>query len=264
MSKTQLPLLDHSPWSPSKADMAARCGLSFKYRYVEKIKGGPRGTPAKIGVIVHRAQELVFEGVRVKEALAQAITDVNEELTHKEEEKVRTFAQSLIDFKAKVDTFTTRYPAKELFLERKWAITTEFTPCDFFDDKGMVRGIVDMGILLENGYLVIIDHKSGRLRPMSYYGTQLDIYSIMAHAYFPEVKGVQCALNFMASDRVEWGKPKTSRFIVEVLRPWLVKYLNDRANAVAAFSARLGMHCKWCDYRDICPEQVNNGNGETS
>ena len=264
MTKTRLPLLDYSPWSPSKADMAARCGLSFKYRYLDKIKGGPRGTPAKVGVTVHRAQELVFEGVRVKEALAQAIEDVDEVLTHKEKEKIRTFASSLTTFKKKVDAFTQRYPAKEVFLEQKWAVTEDFTPCDFFDTNGMIRGIVDMGILLENGYAVIIDHKSGRMHPMSYFGTQLDIYSVMAHAYYPEVKGVQCALNFMARDQVEWGKPKSTKFIVEVLRPWLIKYLNDRAEAVASYSARLGTHCKWCDYRDICPEQVSNGNGETS
>lgn len=259
-----LPLLDHSPWSPSKADLAGRCGLAFKYRYVDKVKGGPRGAPAKIGVTVHRAQELVFEGVPVKDALSQAVEDVDEVLTHKEEEKVRTFAQSLLDFKTKVDMFVERYPAKELFLERKWAVMPDFTPCDFFDPDGMIRGIVDMGILLENGYLVIIDHKSGRLRPMSYYGTQLDVYAVMSHAYFPEIKGVQCALNFMASDKVLWGKPKNSKFVVDVLRPWLIKYLNGRATSVAEFSARTGPHCKWCDYRGDCPEQVSNGVGETS
>jgi len=235
--------------------MAARCGLAFKYRYIDKVKGGPRGTPAKVGVTVHRAQELVFEGIRVKEALAQAIVDVEEDLTHKEEEKVRTFATSLISFKAKVARFTERFPAKEVFLERKWAVTPDFVPCDFFDPEGMVRGIVDMGILLENGYLIIIDHKSGRLRPMTYYGTQLDVYSIMSHAHFPEVKGVQCALNFMANDQVKWGKPKTAEYITQVLRPWLIKYLNDRASSVASFAAKLGTHCKWCDYRDICPDR---------
>lgn len=262
--KTRLPLLDHNPWSPSKADMAARCGLAFKYRYIDKVSGHPKGAPAKIGVVLHRAQELIFDGCNAREAIAQALIDVNEELTHADLEKVRTFAKALVSFKEKVDKFTERYPAKEIFLERKWAVKPDFTPCDFFDNEGMIRGIVDMGILLENGYLVIIDHKSGRLRPMSYYGTQLDVYSVMAHAYFPEVKGIQCALNFMASERIEWGSLKPQKFIVEVLRPWLVKYLNDRAESVAAFPAKLGSHCRWCDYRDICPERVNNGNGENS
>lgn len=240
------------------------CGLSFKYRYIDRLEGAPRGAPAKIGVTVHRAQELVFDGVRVKEALAQAIEDVDEELTHAEVEKVRTFAQSLSDFKEKVDKFTAMYPAKEVFLEKKWGIRPDFSPCEFFDNDGMIRGIVDMGILLENGYLVIIDHKSGRLRPMSYYGSQLDIYAVMAHAHYPEVKGVQCALNFMAHDQVEWGKPKSAQFIVEVLRPWLIKYLNDRAQGLEEFPARVGNHCRWCDYRDVCPEQVSDGNGENS
>jgi hypothetical protein len=244
--------------------MASRCGLSFKYRYIDKIKGGPRGTPAKVGVTVHLAQELVFQGARVQDALAQAIAEVDEVLTHKEEEKCRTFALSLATFKEKVDKFSERYPVKELFLEKKWAIKPDFTPCDFFDNDGMIRGIVDMGILLENGFLVIIDHKSGRMHPMSHFGKQLDVYSIMSQAHYPDVKGVQCALNFMAHDKVAWGKPKSTKFILDVLRPWLVKYLNDRATGLEKFPAKMGFHCKWCDYRDLCPEIADNGNGESN
>lgn len=259
-----LPLLSHSPWSPSKADMAARCALSFKYRYVEKLPGGPRGSPAKIGVTVHRAQELIFEGLEVREALDQAIENVDENLTHKEEEKARSYAASLLNFKEKVDKFSVKHPVKKLFLEQKWAVTSEFKPCDFFDPDGMIRGIVDMGLLLESGFLVIIDHKSGRLRPMSYYGTQLDVYAVMAHAYYPEVRGVQCALNFMASEKVTWGNPKSIKHIVEVLQPWLITYLNTRAESLVGYPARQGFHCRWCDYSSACPERINNDSGDQS
>lgn len=258
MSK-HLPLLQYNPWSPSKADLAGTCGLAFKYRYVDRIKGGTRGSAAKVGVTVHLAQELVLQGVTASDALDQAIAEVEEDLTTNDEEKARTFYDSLVAFKNKIDAFSEKHEVETLFLEQKWAITPEFTPCEFFDDGGMIRGIIDMGLLLKSGQLIIIDHKSGRLRPIKYYGTQLDIYSVMAQAHYPEVQGVQCALNFMAADKVSWGSHQSTKHITSILRPWLVKYLNRRATNLKDFAAKPGRLCSWCDYKTICPELGGNG-----
>lgn len=257
--KTNLPLLEYSPWSPSKADLAANCGLAFKYRYVDKAKGTVRSAPAKIGVTVHLAQELVLSGMSVGKALDKAVSEVDEDLTHGEIEKTRAFAQSLFTFYKKIEKFKKRYAVKELFLEQKWAVTTEFKPCDFFDDAGMIRGVIDMGLLLENGRLIIIDHKTGKPRAIKHYGTQLDIYAVMGLAHFPEIQGVQCAVNFLASDTVQWGGPKQTKFIETVLQPWLIKHLNNKAKNVQGFKPKVGWQCKWCDYRTMCPEQVENG-----
>jgi putative RecB family exonuclease len=261
--KNHLPL--YSPWSPSKADLAARCPLAFKYRYVDKLKSGPKGTPAKVGTAAHLAQELVFKGDTVKIALDKAVAESKDPLTHKEEEQLRSFAQSLLDFEQKIKKFTARHPVKGVLLEKKWAITADFTPCDFFAEDGMIRGIIDMGLLLESEHLVIIDHKSGRQRPLKHYGTQLDIYAVLSHAHYPEVNGVQCAINFMAHDEVVWGAPKSVQYITKTLRPWLLGYLNSRAENVSDYTARTGRHCSWCDHRALCPEWVNDGkSGETS
>lgn len=258
MSKS-LPLLAYNPWSPSKADLAGTCSLAFKLRYIDKVEGGPRGTAAKVGVAAHRAQELVLEGKEVSEAMEQAIDDCGEDLTHSEVEKTRSFTSAIVDFKNKIDAFASKHPVKEFFLEQKWAITPDFTPCDFFDKSGMIRGVVDFGMLLESGHLIVIDHKTGRKRPLDYYGTQLDVYAVMGRAYFPDIEGVQCAVNFLAHDTVDWAPHKKASYVGKVLHPWLTNYLNNRASKVEGFEARTGRHCSWCDYKALCPTQVTNG-----
>lgn len=251
MSK-QLPLLKYGPWSPSKASLADTCGLAFKYRYVDKLPTGPKGSPAKVGVTVHRAQELVFEGVHVTDALSSAIAESESELTHKEKEQVKTFAQALINFQERITKFAANYPVKQMLLESKWAVTKDYQACDFFDEAGIIRGIVDMGLVLENGHVIIIDHKTGRVRPAAYYKTQLQFYTVMALAHFPDLKGVQCALHYVAHSKLEWSNPVKPSYIKEVLQPWLIDYLNRKSERADSAEASVGSHCNWCDFRSIC------------
>jgi CRISPR/Cas system-associated exonuclease Cas4 (RecB family) len=271
MPKVHLPLVSHRPWSPSKAELAGKCPLAFKYRYVDKVKTDVRSPPAEIGKAVHRVQELVLKGEDVKEAYSTMLKEHEEKLTEDEIEKTRTFTAAVLSFQDKLQRFIERYPAKGVLLEKYWAINPDFQPCDPQDPDAMIRGVVDLGLVLENGMVIIIDHKTGRMKSLDSFGVQLDTYAIMASSHMEDVKGVQCALHFMAHDKIVWGQPKTRKYIVDVLRPWLTKYLNDKAERVKAFSPREGRHCSWCDYRSICPEKVkkdveggeNSGDGRS-
>jgi len=251
MSKA-LPLLKYAAWSPSKASLAGTCPLAFKYRYIDKIPIGDKGTAAKVGVTVHRAQELLLQGHSIHDALDVAIKESEAELTHNDQEKVRSFAQNMLEFQKRINKFTVSNPVKQTLLESKWAVTAGFKSCEFFDEDGIIRGIVDMSLVLESDYVIVIDHKSGRVRPASYYKTQLDFYTVMALAVFPHLKGVQCALHYVAHGKLEWGSPVAPQYIREVLQPWLLGYLNKKAERVDAAIATPGMHCKWCDFREIC------------
>jgi len=265
MSK-QLPLAKYGPWSPSKASLASTCALAFNYRYVDKKPSGPKGSPGKIGVTVHRAQELLLLGTAVKDSLDKAIEESDDELTHKEKEQVRTFAQAILDFDKRIKKFKDKYPVKQVLLESKWAVTANYEPCDFFDDRGVVRGIVDMGLVLESGHVIIIDHKTGRVRPAAYYKTQLQFYTVMALAHFPDLKGVQCALHYVAHSKLEWSNPVKPSYIRGVLQPWLIDYLNKKSERADTLEASIGKHCDWCDFRSICTVRgpnVKTGKGES-
>jgi putative RecB family exonuclease len=262
-NKKHLPLLDYAPWSPSKADLASKCGLAFKYRYIDKVETGPKGPASKIGTAVHKIQELVLEGTKLATAVDQALLTSSDGFTHSETEQVLTFSQSVLDFCERIDTFKVKHPVAETLIECKWAITADFEPCDFFDDAGILRGVVDFGLLLTSGHLIIIDHKSGKLRPIKNYGTQLDMYAIMGQVHNPDIKGVQCAINFMAYDELVWSEPKSSSYVKTVLRPWLLDFLNTKSNSIAGYNPRAGYYCKWCDFRNICPEYETVNGKET-
>lgn len=251
MSKS-LPLLKYAAWSPSKASLAATCPLAFKYRYIDKVPTGNKGTAAKVGVTVHRALEFLLSGDNIGDSLDKAIAESEGELTHADQEKVRTFAQNMLEFQKRIKKFTVSNPLKATHLECKWAVTPAFKSCAFDDVEGAIRGIVDMGLELQNDYVIVIDHKSGRVRPASYYKTQLDFYTVMALAVFPHLKGVQCALHYVAHGKLEWGSPVKPQYIREVLQPWLLSYLNKKSERIDTAIATPGMHCRWCDYRDIC------------
>lgn len=254
MPSFSLPLLEYAPWSPSKMGQASKCALAFKYKYIDKIRSDFKSSAAQIGTTVHRVQELLFLGKEVEEAFEQSFLETKN-LTSVEKEKVKTFAGALMAFYNRVKQFQEKHTVTELFTECKWAMTEEFTSCDFFADTGIIRGVIDMGMLVNNDRLIVIDHKSGRVKPVSEFGTQLDIYTLMAHAHYPEVKSVQCAINFLAVERVVWNPPRTKETIITVLRPWLLSSLNTCAKNVEGFSPHIGRHCNWCEYADICPEQ---------
>jgi hypothetical protein len=234
--------------------MAATCSLAFKYRYVDKLETGPKGAAAAIGVAAHKAQELHLAGIKIGQALDEAIDESKDVLTENEIEKVKSFAYAIESFTKKIDDFKVKHKVAEVLVEKKFAITPDFQPCDFFDERGMLRGVVDFCLLLESGHAVIIDHKTGKPRPIDYYGAQLDTYAVMAKVHYPELKGVQYALHFMASSEIVWAPPKSATHVVDVLYPWLLNYVIQRENFVKTYVAKPGFYCKWCDYRNVCPE----------
>lgn len=254
-----LPVMTHAPWSPSKASLAGQCTKAFNLRYIEKVKGLESGTAAKVGNAVHRAQELVIDGTSALVALDQALEE-DDKLTSTEQEQVKGFADSVQMFLGKLNEFGQKYPVKEKFTEMKWAIKADYSACDYWDDEAMIRGIVDVALLLDNDHLIVLDHKSGKKRPVSKYAQQLDIYTVLGYAKFPHVKGVQTAINFMAYDaEIKWAPIRTAQYIETVLQPWLTKYISDKVQKLETIRPTITPLCGWCDYRQICEEWLAHG-----
>ena len=257
-----LPVLEHAPWSPSKAALAAKCALAFKFQYVDKVKVEKGSSVSRVGVAVHRAQELLFLNYKVDDAIALSIQEAKT-LTVKEEETVKTFAQAMSDFYNRITVFGKTHAVTNQLTEQKWAVTAEFTPCEFDSEEAMIRGVVDMGLLVNDDRLIVIDHKSGRVKPLSEYGVQLDVYTIMGQAHYPQIKSTQCAIHFVAESKLTWSKPKNAEHIVNVLRPWLLNYLTSRAEDATTEAPRVGRHCNWCEYRRLCSAWNSENNDST-
>jgi len=261
--KVHLPLLQYAPWSPSKAELASNCGLAFKYRYIDKIRVETKGSAAKIGTTVHRVQEHALKGETVNAALEAALKEFSHELTSVEVEKVRSFSPNVDAFKTRMDKLASKHPFKQVFIEQTWAINANFEACDYADPAAMIRGIVDLAVLLESGQLLIIDHKSGRPWPITKYLTQLDIYAIMGLAHVPALTAVQCGVHYVVNADLKWIDVRKVSYIKAVLQPWLLNMLNARATRLQGYTATTGKHCSWCDYRKSCPAKEMEDGAES-
>jgi len=259
-----LNVIKYAPWSPSKASLAGQCSKAFKYRYILREKGLGQSSVAKIGNAAHRVQELALEGSTTKQAMDAGVKEYDS-LTHAERETVKSFSNAVHKFTDKLHKFGVEHPIKELFLEVPLAIDKNYEACDYKDPGAMIRGIADVMLLLEDGQVIIIDHKSGKKHPIKKFSTQLNIYTVMAFAKFPEAAGVQTAINFMAHDAdVKWASYRTAEYINSILKPWLGKHLEGKAANLDEFRATITPLCGWCDYRQICEDWTTQQAGRGS
>jgi len=235
-------------------------------RYIDKIKGGPKGSPAKIGVAAHKVLELAIQGDALNSALEKSLTEYQEELTETEVEDVRALMSNIDSFMQRFSRLTAKHGMQELFVEQTWAITPNFEACAYDDPAAMIRGIVDLAVLLRSGQLLIVDHKSGRPAAVTKYMTQLDVYATMGLSRLPNVTAVQCGVHFLKNEKIDWAAVRTPDYIRTILRPWLLNFLNQRALGLEGYAPSIGRHCAWCDYKQICPAQdqgTDDGQGKS-
>lgn len=267
-TSAQHPVDLYAPWSPSKSDSAAKCPLAFKKQYIDKL---PRvtGSAARTGTVAHRVQELILQDVAPREALERALGEnsndarEDERLTTREAETVASLLPALISFSNRIADFGKRKKITAVYAEQKLGIRKDFSPCDFFDQDVFFRGVIDYLIILESGYGVIIDHKSGRVRPVSYYEKQLDAYAVLVRSHYPHLKGTQGALHYMAAETIEWSVMRHTAIVDSMLRPHLLDGLRRRAEGLAGFQPRLSKLCGWCDHRGTCDAYLQSDFNKT-
>lgn len=241
---------EHAPWSLSKSDLAAKCPYAFKLRYLDKV-ARKEGTEAKIGVTAHRAQELVLKGSAPLEATATALAE-SPNLVHSEISSVESLVGAYGSFYERMQRFKEKWNVVQEFYEQQWAVDRDFNAIDYFDEKAFFRGVVDYAMLTADGYLVVVDHKSGKRRPVDYYSRQLEAYCVLALAHMPDLKGVHGALHFIKTQDIDWHIMRKRDEITGVLRSALREMLKRRADDLAGFEPKPQSLCKWCDYRENC------------
>lgn len=255
----KLPIFNCQPWSPSKAALLSQCTKAFEYRYILHAQGIESGTESRTGTSVHRAQELVLENVEPRIAIEQAISEVKN-LTVSEIETVKSFTSAIIKFKQKLEQFTRKHPITHSFREKKLAVNNLFELCDYNSPDCFIRGNIDVLLVTESKHLIIIDHKTGKKRPMEKHLSQLDIYTVLGLANYPEAVGAQTAIHYVGyNNDIDWGPARSRAQAEMLLHPYLQKYLSDQAQRLDQIEATITPLCKWCNYRTICPDWLENG-----
>lgn len=251
-------VLDLAPWSTSMAGLAVNCPHAFNLRYRKREKAvDPAPESQTIGNVVHKILEFAIQGVPLSRVFQQVLPAF--ELTHNMRETVMTFRDAVEDFVRRLDNFKTQFKVKETFPERKLAITPAFKKTNFFDKKGLFRGVVDVTMLLDDGRCVVLDHKTGAHKPISMHQDQLEGYAVVLKANYPTITSVRAGLNYVGGDpqpdgkRIVWASTHDSNTITTRLQQSLVKQLTKAADSVKSDEPRKGWMCNFCGYKAKCP-----------
>jgi hypothetical protein len=247
----------------SKADTVRNCPRKFKYQYIDKIKGlrAPKEIDALVGKAAHKLLEYAVSLGRPANQFAKGILS---EFGLEGESADRFLA--LIPAADKLSTQLAGFPQKHATLppktEQKIAVSLEGKAVDFFDNaKGFFRGVLDLSYRVKNkNHLIIMDHKTGKYRGLSYYQSQFDGYLWLVKGLYPELEGVQVAVNYLQTGQTEFAPFKYVHDAGE-LGEHVVAFLNKATAKVQNLEAvKPGPLCPWCDFHSICPAHTADGN----
>src|ERR1019366_313643 len=203
---------------------------------------------SRIGVAVHKVLEMALGGMEVKMAFDYVLS--TDGLTTQEMEDVHAFYEQVARFIKRMADFKLRHGVQHTFIEERWGLTHTFEPATFFNKTSFFRGVVDFAMLTKEGDLVIIDHKTGKEKELSYYEMQFCAYAVMGLAKFPKIRGVQTAINFTATDNLRWNKFISASQIRDELQPKLVKHIIDSTVGLDEEpKATKGWYCDWCGFK---------------
>lgn len=253
-------VMKHAPWSPSMASTAINCPHAFSLRYVKKEKRvEPESLDSRVGTVVHAILEWVAQGAEVHVAFAKALEGYH--LPHEGQMMVQTYRDAVADFKKGLQEFDQKFGIREVLIEKKIAVKPDFTLTEFFAHNGLIRGVIDLVIITKKGKkAVIIDHKSGSVKPIDMYQTQTETYAVLIDRLVQGLSGVRIAIHYVGADpningkRTVWAPEYNMEVVRTQFRENLVAYLTKAAEAVAnSDEPNKCWLCNYCGYKPVCP-----------
>ena len=248
-------VVEHAPWSISKLNTAAQCPHLFYLKYVNKpeMVGVPASVDAMIGTAVHKMVEYALHGHAISKAYKAAITGVD--LTTSELERVRAFIPALTVFIKRLALYRVQFKVAPPILEKKWNVGFDGTPLGYWDKTGFLRGAVDLyALFLEKPYALLLDHKSGKTKPLEFYEWQFKAYTLLLKAHNPQVQKVQTGINHLFTESIDMSAKLTDvRDVTGMVEAFIVYANTQTRTTYNHLQARKSPLCGWCDFKTICP-----------
>ncbi len=258
---------EFAPWSISKAGVAQQCPHRFYLQYVLKKKMNIPPTPeALIGKAVHSALEYAL-GAKGKMSVTKCfkLALVEHRLTTKEIEDARGMQPAVENFIKKYTGYSQRHGIAMPAIEQRLAVDFDGKPVRFWDnDKGLIRGVLDLSARFKKRpWALILDHKTGKERDLSYFGNQFNAYALFLKAVAPELDEIKLGINFIRADRIELRKDMLDVRDIQQVFERVLTFLNEATVDAHNYElVRPGPLCGWCDYRSECPAHVDGANGK--
>jgi RecB family exonuclease len=263
MQKLSNHALKLAAWSPHKVMDALNCPYMFnKKRTKSEVKVFVDDSDARVGSALHSYLESLIENPElVKNAnVLYSIFDSNA-LTHKELVKFQLLAPVAEKSVKRINTYMEKHGvnrAEDLHVELAVAFDKDFNIVPFLSQETFFRGRIDLAMKLSDNTAVVLDHKSGSLNDISdSYKFQLLSYLVLF--FFKKLKDLPDPIsryvyyfNILGGDNPDIVKGEEFGSFEEVFNKF-VDTINGAAEQAATNEAKLGKHCTWCPYKDVCP-----------
>jgi len=250
----------HAPWSMSKAELALNCGLAYNLKYVTKTKGVPsKDGGGRIGIAAHAVLESFLRNAAepIKDIMYRIALD--QRLTTPEIDDLVSFAHNIAHFRDRLESYKIANKVKEQKVEIKFGLTADFKQTAFFGKDVFFRGVMDLLLDTEDGHIIILDHKSGNppssaVDALAQHRAQLKLYTLAALLLYPDLKGVQTGLHYLANEEIVWDtKLVLPSAIRDEVMPWYPEFLNEAGLAAESATPKAGWKCKFCEFISQCP-----------
>jgi len=257
--------LDFMPWSPSKLGVLDSCSQKFVYQYVNRpaLKEDEKvvvdNTALELGSAAHKYAELQQKGKDRPTAKLEAFKVVPK--TTKNKIKIKSMSRQIDNFEERMKDFKSKNNIILDESELRLAVLPDFKSTDFWNNKSILRGVLDRILIIEKGgkkHAIAIDIKTGRCKSVDHYSIQLESYGILLHSKY-DLASVQSAIYSTTSGELTWYPNKILRSSVYVQTNPVIQYINKTSSKLLqGYKAEKGRHCNWCEFRNLCEKENSN------
>ncbi|MDM7831017.1 PD-(D/E)XK nuclease family protein [Cellulomonas sp. MW9] len=244
--------------SPSRANDFLQCPQMFRFRVIDRLPEPPSPAAAR-GTLVHSVLERLFDlpaPERTLQAAQQLVPPQWDELRERAPEVAEMFPDGaaldewLSSARALLGTyFTLEDPTRLEPRERELAVSTEL------EDGPQLRGIVDRVDVAPNGWVRVVDYKTGRSPRAGFESSALFQMRFYAFVIW-KTRGVlprRLQLEYLGDGVVLQHDPteaEMATFEARIRSIW--GGIQDTARS-GEWRPRPSKLCDWCSFKALCP-----------
>jgi putative RecB family exonuclease len=248
------------PYSHSKLSTFENCPRQFEFRYVKKIERDEESIEAFLGKRVHEILERLYHHVGRHgrpPSMRQVLDRFRKDWAlrwHGKVGIVRT-ERGVDDYleigeRCLGNYYRGHYPFDEDTVAIEEPISLDLDPSGTY----RARGIVDRISRAGPGRYEIHDYKTGSWLPTQQRidaDRQLALYQIGLVQRYPDTEGVELVWHYLAFNRTLRSRREPEA--LERLKTETIELI-DRIEATSEYPPKPGPLCRWCEYRELCPD----------
>jgi putative RecB family exonuclease len=244
--------------SPSRANDFQQCPLLFRLRVVDRLPE-PTSEAAARGTLVHAVLERLFDLPAAERTLAAA-RDMLPGQWQAQRERAPQYDELFTDQDAEAawlasagellgTYFTLEDPTRLEPESRELAVRLDL------EDGPQLRGIVDRVDVAPNGWVRIVDYKTGRSPRPGYEGHALFQMRFYAYVLW-RTRGVLARalqLEYLGDGQVIRHEPSEAEMATLEARVRSLWTSVQTAARTGTWQARPSALCEWCSFSALCP-----------